>query len=204
MRLLQQQALQRRRRWPPRYPPHDAPVRPVPAIASSARPACLAMRRASGLANMRAPGSGAGGGRRRPIASGRCRGRRCRLRGRGCACGRRRYGRSGYLYAVESRCVLAFLQDQADDRIYSHPFGAGRHHGSCQGCPRRSPPPPSSPVGFDLAQDIAGGDLIPSLLSSSRHCPRSSSARGPASESGLACRLPTGSTETFEAPVVAG
>ena len=120
-------------------------------------------------------------GRRRPIATGRCRGRRCRLRGRGCACSRRgfgcglsrcgcgrRYGRSGYLYAVESRCILALLQDQADDRIYSHPLGAGWHHDPAEGALVGRLHLHRRLVGFDLAQDIAGSDLIPLALEPAR------------------------------------
>ena len=94
-------------------------------------------------------------GRRGAVAAGR---RRCwrgllrRLRarrGRGFGCRLGRCGgssrRSGWLTAFEGRCVLALLQDQADDRVHGHALGAGRRRRSCRGCPRRSPPPPSSP-----------------------------------------------------------
>ena len=99
-------------------------------------------------------------------------GLRLRRRGFGCGLSRRgggrRYGRSGYLYAVEGRCILALLQDQADDRIYSHPFGAGRHHDPAEGALVGRLHLHRRLVGLDLAQDIAGGDLIPLALEPAR------------------------------------
>jgi hypothetical protein len=105
------------------------------------------MRRARGLAKTRLRGAVARSGRR--AGFGLC----GRLR-------RRRGGRRRGSGPVQSRSILAFLEKHGDHRVDGNALAPFGHHDLTDGPLFDSLDFHRRLVGFDLRDDIAGGDLV--------------------------------------------